>query len=356
MVNIFQKVISDRLGISRQAVSYALNGRPGVGAETRQRVLDEAHALGYRPSAAARAMQRGTFRALGVLGSPSGPISNVPEGVLYGMQEQVREKDYHLVVGHLLDPDFRNPEHLPRVLREWMVDGLVVSYIMDRPNEFVAALERWRVKSVWINVKEPQDAVRPDDIGSALQVTRELIAMGHRRVAYLEHPSGGEKHYSVDDRIAGYRKAMEETRLLPVLLSPPLWDPNAHNMSRPVAWARTWLREIGAQRPTAIVAYSRDDARWFAEAAAAEGLRVPHDLSVIGYADRTWVRDSALEWGALVLPHEKIGRALVDMLLAKIEQDTGPMPTLAVPVPIVWGDTVTPPVQARKKTKKRKES
>lgn len=337
--------IANRANVSLKTASNVLNRdwqpRRQDAIKRATRVRRIAAELGYRPNTAARAMVQRSYKALGLIKTTDPSFGGLPTGVQWGIEQICQEGDYHLVFGQVPDQTITRVEQLPRILREWMVDGLIISFT-NAPDVVIDAIERWGLKTVWFNVKRQYDAVRPDDFGSTEKITRQLIEMGHRRVAYLNlcaRHDGQAHHYSAFDRQAGYRQAMDDAGLWANgLEQPPRPDP--FDVTESVAWARQLLRQ--PDRPTALVAYSRTDAEWFMEAARLEGLSIPADLSAIGFSENAKTGYTSIRPATLELPLAEIGRQLARMLLQRIEHDAAPLPTRVIPVPIRYGHTVGP--------------
>ena len=89
-----QKEIAKKLNISHVAVSYAMNGLPGVSEETRQKVLDAANEMGYMPNASALAIQSGKFNAISLVMSNNPRLSFQSPGLLSGLMHGVSDMDY----------------------------------------------------------------------------------------------------------------------------------------------------------------------------------------------------------------------------------------------------------------------
>jgi LacI family transcriptional regulator len=337
--------IAELAGVSPRTVSNALRGTgKGVRSDAVKRaakIKRIARDLGYRPHGAARAMRRGSFRAIGVVSSQHPSAGGVSSDMQWAMQQRLMDEDFHMVLGHLPDEKLKRSDQLPRLFREWMVDGVVISYTVNAPQPLVDALDNWKLPAVWVNVKRETDTIRPDDFGSAREATAKLIELGHRRVAYVDR--GGEKylHYSIADRRDGYVAAMQEAGLTPEILTPPAADRDETTGAPQVDWACCVLRQD--DRPTACLAYSDLQADWCLEAARETGLAVPRDLSIMGYAINRRHVASRKRLGTLALNHSKIGEQIVDMLLEKIETPEEPLPARLLPVDITFGDTVAPP-------------
>ena len=135
--------------------------------------------------------------------------------------------------------------------------------------------------------------MHPDEFACAREATERLLALGHRRIGYVEY--AGVTHYSAPDRLAGCRAALDAAGQAPPLTFDGGGDP-ATRAER----ARGWLAGLGNKRPTAVLTYGAGLAAPVLYAAARLGLRVPGDLSLLT------IHDS---------PETSTGRALDTMVL-----------------------------------------
>ncbi len=325
-------------GVSRNTVSRVLSGRtkaiwPGTAARARH-IRRVAARLAYRPHGAARAMSRGRFGCAALLLSTEAGRSTLPTTLLDSIHDALARRDMHLMVAKLPDEKLTSEGFVPKVLREWMSDGLLINYNRDIPRRMIELIEEHRIPAVWINCKRDADCVHPDDFGGGKAAAEHLLRLGHRRIAYAEFSTDPQaRHYSEVDRREGYAEAMRAAGLPPRLLRP---EPLSHGPDR-VQLARRWL--AGGDRPSAVVAYAFAEA--VHHAATAAGLRVPHDLSVIGFAQRPDYAICATP-SAVVIPAGQLGEAAVEMLADKMARPPEPLPPRVLAVRLVAGETTGP--------------
>ena len=331
-VTIYQ--IAERVGLSPKTVSRILSGKAALHKpETRERVLQVAAELGYRANSSARAMRRQRFGCVTLLLSNVRQRSVLPAAREDGIQAALAEHDLHLMVAPLPDAKLTDQGFVPRILREYGSDGLLVNYNARIPPRMETLLAEHNLPSVWINVRRESDCVHPDDFDAGRQATERLLALGHRRIAFVDYTE--QNHYSNRDREGGCRRAMAPFRReLQVLRAPA-----GGNAVLPEAAAREWLRH--PERPTAFVAYNAALALPLLYAACGLGLDVPRDLSVITFDQ--WI-DSTLgrRIDTMVLPEYEIGKTAVAMLVRKIDQPLAAQAALALPAALEAGDTCGP--------------
>lgn len=327
--------------VSVKTVANVLNGDRDLvrsGALKRAtRIRQIAEDLGYRPNAAARATRAGKFGAVGILQAIESSRGVMPANTLHAIQVRVAERDMHLSMGVVPDFDLSDPAGLPKVLREWCVDGLLVSYTADLPPLMLEHIERHRIPAIWMNIRLEHDCVHLDDLGGALGATEALIGAGHRRIAFVgEGPDGG--HYSIADRFEGYAIAMRRVGLQPY---PVFRSPGA---SRCPNDAMRSIRELTAllrsnDRPTGIM--TTVDMADVLFAAHLAGLSVPDDLSVVGLAEKVSPVFGVLPTH-MRLHTYGLGWRAFGQLLQKLEQPDKPLETVAVLGTFERGGTLGP--------------
>ncbi|MEN0020298.1 MAG: LacI family DNA-binding transcriptional regulator, partial [Planctomycetota bacterium] len=248
--------IAAAVGVSKSTVSLVLNGKARKARISEKRIkeiTEVANKMNFVPNAAARAIRRGRFGQLGLL------LSNIPQraillpGLLESIRETLSEKDQLLLLGQLPDEKLTDDDELPRVLREWAADGLLINYLEAVPERMRQLLDEHRVPTVWLNIKRDTDAVYADNKGAGKAATEHLLGLGHTKIAYLAMGITG--HYSKIDREAGYREAMEAAGQTP---SVHQWKASVHASQR-VAEIRKWMeaqRDAGTM-PTALVTYGQ---------------------------------------------------------------------------------------------------
>jgi LacI family transcriptional regulator len=348
-VSVTIKEIARKTGLSIPTVGNVL-GRAAsrYSAETRQRVLRTAQELGYRPNSSARAVRIGRFgcAALVLSRSKGQTHSYIPLGLLDGLDEELIKHDMHLTVSWLSDEELSSDEFLPKVVREYMADGLIINYTHEIPPRMLEAIHAHHAPAVWVNAKLEEDCVHPDDYDAARTATRQLIEIGHRRIAFLHlinpifnatfEQSRPKFHYSVADRADGYVQAMRGAGLTPRVAHHDRFVAEADHLAACVELLR------GEDRPTAVLVYSDHDLSSLMCAAASLGLSIPNDLSVLTFfPTEPWVGGRRVS--AVQLPAAEVGRRAVRMLLQKINKPDQPCPAEAVQYQAALRETIAPP-------------
>ena len=344
------KQIAQLTGLSVPTVGNVL-GRSAdrYSKETRRRVLEAARTLGYRPNSSARAMRRGRTgcAALVLSRSRQQTHSYIPAGLLDGLDDELALHNMHLTVSRLSDEELASDDFVPKVLREHMADGMIVNYTHGIPPTMLDLIHAHHTPAVWLNAKLAEDCVFPDDLGAARSVTGELLKLGHRRVALVHlvarldavgtfASNKPQMHYSAIDRAAGYASVMLDAGLEPRVLSHEQYiEQHEH-----IAACRALLS--GANRPTAVLAYSEAHVLSLVAAARSLGLEIPRDLSVVVFAPiGTYM--GGYDLSLVAVPTREMGHRAVRMLLRKLQSPTVPCAPEAIPYGLDGGGTVGAP-------------
>lgn len=335
--------IAAHMGLSRATVTHVLNGRAEqqrIRPETRQRVLEVARELGYRANASARAVRAGRFGNVALIQSLLGQY--LPPGLLLGLTRATADKDMHLVLTQVPDEIIDDESYLPHTMRDLSVDGVLINRHVGLSQPFLERIHRLRIPAIFLNVRQEFDCVHPNERMGGRMATEYLLGLGHERVAYVETDDPENRHYSIEDRRAGYEQAMRDAGRIPrVYAIPKAWDmERASGRDSRVEAARLLLSE--ADRPTAVVAYEMAEAMAVARAAYVLRLQIPDDLSLLQF--HHWIDDRFfIPMQTISNAMYQVGKSAVEMLLEKIESPEVPLPARVVPVTMLDGATCMPP-------------
>jgi LacI family transcriptional regulator, repressor for deo operon, udp, cdd, tsx, nupC, and nupG len=273
------KDVARAAGVSKGAVSFAFNGRPGISAETRERILAAARELGWSPSSRARALSVSQSLAVGLV------IARSPETLrsdpffpafIAGLESVLAENGYALLLQ--VTPDHENElESYRRLAAEGRVDGVVLTDLrIDDPRP--GLLRELDLPTVVVGpdvVAGDWPAVTVDDRKAMRSVVEHLIGLGHERIA---HVAGPDELVHGRSRREAWAEALEAARL-------PLGPLVEADFSAESGAAATRELLDLAEPPTAI-AYANDLMAISGLAVAvSRGLDVPSQLSITGYDD-----------------------------------------------------------------------
>ncbi|MGW3142985.1 LacI family DNA-binding transcriptional regulator, partial [Streptomyces sp. NPDC001139] len=263
--------VAEQAGVSKSLVSLVLRGSEQVRPEKREAVLRAVRELGYRPNAAARSLSEQRTRTVGVLLDDLRNPWFVE--LLDGLNSLLHAAGLHMLLADAR-LNRRTGQDLTGPFLDLGVDGLVVVGTLPDLAALGAVAERIPVVVAGAREAAPAgvDVVAGDDELGARLVTEHLIGLGHRRIAHIAgYGAVGEL------RRRSFEAAMREHGLADRAVVEP------SDMTEEGGY-RTTVRLLSrAERPTAVFAVN-DIASVGALSAAEElGLRVPHDVSVVGY-------------------------------------------------------------------------
>ncbi len=326
------KQVAEAAGISVSTVSHILGTRGDLYRhETRERVIQKAAELGYRPNGFARAVRSGRFGAVSLLLSSNPEHSELFDPMTIGIHNALAEQGMHLTLDLLSDKELTDPAFVPRFLRVRMVDGLLIAYYHGIPDRFKELLRRSHVPSVWVNSRHETDCVYPDDLAAGRQATEHLLERGFRRIAYVDYTLPVLSDGMIA-RETGYADAMRAVGLPPRKISPATRTPRTER----IAFSRTWLEK--RNRPKAVICLSLTTAFPILHAAAELGLRIPQDLAVVTFAIQP-VNLTGIHVTSLLVPFYDVGKRAVAMLTRKLAKPSQAQPPEIVPFTLDTGET-----------------
>lgn len=273
--------VAKKAGVSPGTVSRAINNSSLVNEKTRQHIMEIVRELNYSPNLAARKLSIGKTLTVAVI-VPFFTHPSVSER-LNGVISALSASHYDLLIHNIETPEQRDAG-FQEILRRDRVDGaLIVS--LPIPDESVEQVMNASLPVVLIDTKHPELAafhrVTVDDLAGGQAVADYLVALGHARIGFVGDIIDNPFHFtSSRDRYLGYCKALDAAGLP---LRPQYYAEDQHGRRQARSMARQMLSL--PERPTAIIAASDTQAVGVLEAAREAELRVPQDLSVVGYDD-----------------------------------------------------------------------
>ncbi|MFJ6569041.1 LacI family DNA-binding transcriptional regulator [Streptomyces sp. NPDC091292] len=326
------RTVAERAGVSKSLVSLVLRGSDQVRPEKREAVLRAMDELGYRPNAAARSLSEQRTRTVGVI------LHDLRNpwfvDLLDGLNSLLHDNGLHMLLADAR-LNRRIGQDLTRPFLDLQVDGLIAVGTLPDPAALGTAAAR--IPVVVAGTREPAlhgvDIVAGDDEHGARLATEHLIGLGHRTIAHIAgHGAVG----------ALRRASFEATMRAHGLSDGALVEPS--DMTEEDGYRATVRLLSGARRPTAVFAVNDMASVGVLSAADELGLRVPRDLSVIGY-DNTSISRLRHLWLTTVdnTGHE-VGRRAARCLLDRFTDPDRPAEVrLTTPTLEVRRTTAPPP-------------
>lgn len=341
-------------GVSKSTVSNVVRGVDDVADATRERVLQAMRRLNYKPNAIARqfAQQRSTM--LGVL---VGDLDNP----YYAQMARVVERQAFRRGYTAMFCNIEGEEEIAvggvEALLEHRIAGVVFLAFIARTPQLDEALRRADVPIVFLGLSENWgDSVGPQDAEGAKLAVDHLLGLGHRRIGYVRTPlveSSGD-----DARYAGYRSAMRQAGA--PALAAIQWEPGASGVR--MGRRGMPLSELLAsdEAPTALFVSNDIGAIAMMEACDAAEIRVPDDLSLVGFDDIAIAGLRRISLTTVAQPLDFQAEKAVHLLLDRIAQPRLRPRHVSVPVELrVRSSTAPPktgPARSRTRTAKRERA
>ncbi|PRX43467.1 LacI family transcriptional regulator [Prauserella shujinwangii] len=324
--------VAARAGVSRALVSLVFNDSPKVSERRRAAVLAAAAELGYQPHAMAKALASRTSTVLGVLVSDL--RNTFFADVIEGLDGAATQAGFELVLNTGSRSPAREADALRRLL-SFRPAGVVLLSPVLAASAIAAAARRVPVVLVSRGSRQPGvDTVNDDGVSGARLAVEHLISLGHRRIAHLD----GGTATAAAARRKGYRQAMAAHDLPARVL------PSEHTDTAGEKAVRALLGTVeGDDVPTALFAGNDFNAFGAISALEEAGLRVPEDVSVVGYDNTSLAALRRVSLTTVDQPRMEMGRLAVETLLERVRGERAePVRQLLRPTLVVRGTTCPP--------------
>jgi LacI family transcriptional regulator len=302
--------IAAKAGVSVMTVSKALRDKPDVSAATKARIKELAQQLGYVPNSSAQGLRSRTTRLFGLaVSSMTNPIF---ARVVLAIEERAYELGYDVLLAHTLNIPEREESAIRRFLAR-RVDGIFISpvYRMSAEAPIYQELAARQVPTVLLGHVAPfcsQFAnVETDDVLASYTATQHLLKFGHKRIAFFSGPPAAPW---TQERFEGYRRALREAGL-------DVDDALVFQAGRTIEdGANAALQLINEHaHATAIQTVNDLVAIGCAQTLMNQGLKIPGDISVVGFGNVLLSEYFQVPLTTLRQPKFRLGSAAVDSML-----------------------------------------
>lgn len=314
--------IASASGVSKGTVSRVINGHPAVASSTRERVLGVMERLGYQPDPAARQLSWRTGKTLGVSVLEGDPLLS-PYQVLFHRAIERRTAPLGLTVQDVGEA-FAELPRLP--------SAMLVMHVREQDPRLAFLRER-QIPAVLVGHNPEWSWVAPDDRDGAAIAARTLVDLGHRDLLFV----GAGESQVARDRRSGFEDVARALGARVTVVESDFTVLGGYRAARG-AWA-------SGERPTGIFAGSDEAAAGVIVALRDLGVRVPRDVSVIGFDGLPEIPAAGESFGGrLTTVAQDIDRVAVQALELVLEALAGHPPRgVYVPVRLVHGETTAPP-------------
>jgi DNA-binding LacI/PurR family transcriptional regulator len=328
--------VAQRAGVSKSLVSLVMRGSRHVSPERRRRVEQAAEEMGYRPNAMARGLVEQRTRLLGVMVSDlNNPFF---ADVVAGIQDESDRAGYRVLLntGNRIA---RQEDGAIEALLQLRVDGLVLAGPLLESRVIVEAAREVPVVLVGRAARSAAlDSVTNDDWAGAVAAVRHCASLGHKRIAHVDGGQGA----GAEARRRGYEDAMRQLRLgkYRIVVPGSFTEEGGHTGALALLERRP--------RPTAVFASNDLAAIGALNAIEERGLRVPDDISLVGYDNTSLAALRHISLTTVHQPRVEMGRMAVRAVFERLEAGRSrPRRAVLAPSLVIRGTTAPPPPERR---------
>ncbi|MFB5192847.1 LacI family DNA-binding transcriptional regulator [Alicyclobacillus fastidiosus] len=306
--------IAQAAGVSRSTVSRVLTGHPNVKPATRKIVEQVIEELHYRPSSVAQGLARGSLNMIGLL---IGDIRNTFYAeIARGVEDMAHDLGFMVVICDT-DYDMRREQFYFQGVQQFALSGLIVMSVLDQ-QELLPVLKSIRCPIVMLNryVRSfESDVVLVDNVEGSYLATKHLIELGHERIGHL---SGSTFSTASRDRTLGFERALHDFGIGRRDYDIQEGDLTVERGKRYAEW---WLQADSSNRPTAIFAANDLMALGVIDVFTSNGVKIPDDVSIIGYDDLPLTSLAPISLTTIRQPHYEMGVTAMSFLSKRLEQE-----------------------------------
>jgi LacI family transcriptional regulator, galactose operon repressor len=330
--------IADDTGLSITTVSRVLRKKGEIADNTRDKVLDAAKRMRYRPNMLVKGIQTGQSHTMGVMVPP---YDSYWTEVLYGIHDELTAAKYVYINlwCDLGEEDSSYSEVLLKKLHELIdrrVDGMILwPHLAPLYPEHIEELEARDLPIVTIDHQLPfADTVETDEESGAVQVAEHLLELGHRHFAHL---AWDNSYKWAKLRRLFFERTLEKANASCVTMTAKR-DEDVGTLTAKLL--------SGNPRPTALFACSDRIAKLAYETIKQMGLRIPEDVSVVGFADLEYARWMQPAMTTVKQNGKKIGKAAGELLMKRSGGTlSGPPRRVKIDCKLIKRDSTAPPIK-----------
>ena len=313
------------LKISATTVWRALHNHDRISAKTRERVLERAKAIHFVPSLVAQNLSHGRTQTLGVI------VPMIGHPVFSALIERIEavafDRGYNIILCDARLDIAREAEYARMLLRR-RVEGVIVVPFSKRSRQWdthLVELQKHNIPVLLLEQELPSNRfakVVADNFEAAGAMTRHLISLGHKRIAFAFHPFH-ERDLVGRERLAGFNRAMADAGLSKKATL--LLDACTFGERQVLHYHREQIADCFSRpvRPTALFAGMDMLAIRAMETLREIGLRIPDDVAVAGFDNIEFSQFTHPPLTTVQQPTEEMGRLAAEILFDRIEAKAG---------------------------------
>src|SRR5215218_8316529 len=329
--------VASAVGVSIATVSASLNGVESarISADTQARVREVADRLGYVPNRLAQGLRGQRSGTIGFVGDT---VATTPYavGMILGALEAARAADWVVLLMNTEGHRDLEARELATLLQH-QVDGVLYATMSHRSVEVPAVLGDTSVVLVDAESADPKvSSAVPDEVAGAMTAVGELLGHGHRRIAFINNP---DPTLAATGRLEGYKRALGQAG---IGIDPALIVAATDNGPEGGYQAARQLLAL-PERPTGLFCFRDLMAMGAYQAAAEAGVRIPQDLSVVGFDNMEFAAGLFPGMTTVALPHYEMGSWGVQQLLALLKSPSERAKQVKLSGQLIRRRSVAPP-------------
>lgn len=309
------KDVADAAGVSSATVSNVINDKGKVSESTRRIVLDAIEQLNYRPNASAQRRYQHASKTIGLV------VKEIHNpyfaDVIVGAQAAAESNGYELIVASS-EGRRETEDRVVDVFIAKDVTGIVINPLLDDETDLSHLFEIKR-RNIPLILLERVHGLRAnlidvDNVAASCEAVRYLIDLGHERIV---HFTGPEYSMHSSERIEGFRQAFFEAQLV---FSKDFIVPAGARLEDGYRTGLRYFENISAERvPTAVTCYNDLVAIGLMRVLRERGVRVPEDVSIIGFDGIMLGEYAATPLTTMRVPMKEMGRRAVELLIQQVD-------------------------------------
>ena len=305
------KDVAEKAGVSVTSVSRVLNGGKYVKEEVKERILKTIDEMGYSPSYFARSLVLQKSDLIGIVVPDI--TSSFHSTILSSIEKVASKNDYNIIVANIMEDIEKEIKYL-NIFRQMRVGGTIVMHEKVN-NEIDDMLRKMKVPVIFCSIKDNLSpnflSITINNSKAAYDATKYLIDLGHKKIGFI----GGDLSdiLSGQYRYNGYKEAMTESGIQIIEEYVKFGDYKVHS-------GYEKMKEIilGGNIPTAVFAASDDMAVGALNCIIDAGLKVPDDVSIIGFDGSNIIDLVRPKLTSMQQPIQELGELAVEMLIKQI--------------------------------------
>lgn len=312
MSHVTLKDIGKEVGVSATTVSRALNNKPDISYQVKQKIKEVAERLGYSPNALARSLKAKKTSSIGVLIADIADPFFAP--IVKGIENTARQTGYSIILCDTGE-EYEQEKLALQMMLEKRVDGLLITPCQTEYGD-ILELKRKKVPFVLLGRHFDlieSDYVITDEIQGAFSATDYLIKKGHKKILFINGPNYIS---SAKERLVGYKRALQEHA---VLFDKSLVKEGALKMEDGYRIMKETLST--GTKFTAVFAYCDFVVLGIMQALEEAKLKIPEDIAIVGYDDVAFACFLQVPLTTVHIPKYELGKEAMKLLKKKIDEE-----------------------------------